>query len=114
MSDCTFCKIVAGEIPSEKVYDDSSVIGFKDIQPQAPVHIIVIPKKHIATMNDVTESDSELTAALLQACTKIAKDLGISEKGYRIVINCNNDGGQAVYHIHAHLLGGREMGWPPG
>jgi len=114
MADCIFCKIGSGEIPADKVYDDGSVIGFRDIQPQAPTHIVVLPKKHIATMNDVTESDSELMFALLQACKKIAKDVGIFERGYRVVINCNNDGGQAVFHIHAHLLGGRKMSWPPG
>ena len=114
MSECIFCKISKGEIPSENVYDDGSVIGFKDIQPQAPIHIVVIPKKHIDTMNDVTESDSELMASVLQACAKIAKDMNIAKNGYRIVINCNSDGAQAVFHIHAHLLGGRKMGWPPG
>jgi histidine triad (HIT) family protein len=114
MSECIFCKIASGEIPADKVYDDGSLIGFRDVQPQAPTHIVLIPKKHIATMNDVTESDSDLLSALLQACKKIAAAEGLSEKGYRVVINCNSDGGQWVLHMHAHLLGGRIMGWPPG
>jgi histidine triad (HIT) family protein len=114
MSDCIFCKIARGEIKSEIVYDDGSIIGFKDIQPQAPSHVVVIPKKHIPTMNDVAESDSKTLAALLQACARIAMKEGFADNGYRIVINCNRDGGQLILHLHAHLLAGREMGWPPG
>jgi histidine triad (HIT) family protein len=114
MADCIFCKIASGEIPSNKVYEDGSIVGFRDVQPQAPVHIIVIPKKHIETMNDVTDSDAKLMSDLLQVCQKLARNEGLSEKGYRIVINCNKDGGQSVFHLHAHLLGGRHMSWPPG
>ncbi len=114
MSDCIFCKIGAGEIPSDKVYEDDSLFGFRDIQPQAPVHIVVVSKKHIPTMNDFTEADSELASRMLLACRKIARDEGLSERGYRIVINCNSDGGQSVFHVHAHVLGGRKMTWPPG
>jgi len=114
MSDCIFCKIGAGEIPSDKVYEDDSLFGFRDIQPQAPTHVVVIPKRHIATMNDFTESDAGLLSAMLLTCKKIAADEGLSETGYRIVINCNADGGQSVFHLHAHLLGGRKMTWPPG
>jgi histidine triad (HIT) family protein len=114
MSDCIFCKIANGEIPSENVYEDDSILGFKDIQPQAPIHFVFIPKKHIETMNDVEDPDAHLMSGLLMACKTIAAKEGLTEKGYRIVINCNSDGGQAVYHIHAHLLGGRKMGWPPG
>lgn len=114
MSDCIFCKIGAGDIPSDKVFEDDSLFGFRDIQPQAPTHIVVIPKRHIATMNDFAESDSGLLADMLLACQKIAMQEGLSENGYRIVINCNADGGQSVFHVHAHLLGGRKMTWPPG
>ncbi len=114
MSDCIFCKIGAGEIPSDKVYEDDSLFGFRDTQPKAPTHVLVIPKRHIATMNDFTESESELLSAMLLACRKIAEEEGLSDSGYRIVINCNADGGQSVFHLHAHLLGGRKMTWPPG
>ena len=114
MADCIFCKIGSGEIPSDKIYDDGSVIAFRDLQPQAPTHILVIPRKHVSTLNDVPESGAQLLADLLLASQKIAKNEGIAEKGYRIVINCNEDGGQEVFHLHAHLLGGRYMGWPPG
>ncbi len=114
MSDCIFCKIAAGEIPSEKVCEDEVLFAFRDIQPQAPTHIVIIPKKHIATMDDFDQSDSELLARLLLKCRDIARDENLSENGYRIVINCNRDGGQSVFHVHAHLLGGRHMSWPPG
>jgi histidine triad (HIT) family protein len=114
MSECIFCKIGSGEVPSDKVYEDGSLLAFRDLQPQAPTHVVVIPKKHVATINDVTESESGLLAGMLLACQKIAMDEGLSEKGYRIVINCNKAGGQFVFHLHAHLLGGRHMSWPPG
>lgn len=114
MSTCIFCKIVNGEIPADKVYEGSSIIGFRDIQPQAPTHVVVIPKKHIETLNDATESDSRILSGLLLACQKIAADERIADKGYRVVISCNSEGGQAVFHLHAHLLGGRYMSWPPG
>ena len=114
MSDCIFCKIAAGEIPSDKVFEDDSLVGFRDLQPQAPTHIVIIPRKHIETMNDFSEDDSELLAKMLLACRNIAKNEGLSDDGYRIVINCNRDGGQSVFHIHAHVLGGRRMSWPPG
>lgn len=114
MSTCIFCKIVNGEIPADKVYEDSSIIGFRDIQPQAPTHVVVIPKKHIETLNDVTESDSRILSSLLLACQKIAGDEKVADKGYRVVLSCNREGGQAVFHLHAHLLGGRYMSWPPG
>ncbi len=114
MSDCIFCKIAAGEIPSDKVFEDDSIVGFRDLQPQAPTHIVIIPRKHIETMNDFSEDDSELLSKMLLACRNIAKNEGLSGDGYRIVINCNSDGGQSVFHIHAHVLGGRRMSWPPG
>lgn len=114
MSECIFCKIGSGEIKSDIVYEDGSLVGFRDLQPQAPTHVLVIPKRHVTTMNDITESDSKLLSDMLQACRKIAQDENLSQKGYRIVINCNEDGGQSVFHLHAHLLGGRKMSWPPG
>ena len=114
MSDCIFCKIGSGEIPVDKLYEDGSIVGFRDIQPEAPTHVVVIPKKHIATMNDATKSDSQVLSNMLLASQKIAKNEGLAEGGYRIVINCNRDGGQAVFHLHAHVLGGRRMSWPPG
>ena len=112
--ECIFCKIAHGELQADKVYEDELVVGFRDLQPQAPTHVLVIPKKHIATMNDVSHSDMELLSSLLNACRKIAEGENLSERGYRIVINCNKDAGQVVFHLHVHLLGGREMGWPPG
>ena len=114
MADCIFCKIVAGEIPSDKVLEDDLMLGFRDIQPQAPIHIVIIPKKHIETTNDLAENDSELLSRMLLACRQIAMDEGLAESGYRIVINCNKDGGQSVDHLHFHVLGGRKMTWPPG
>lgn len=113
-TDCIFCKIAKGEIPSDKVYEDDLFLGFRDIHPEAPSHTIVIPKKHVATMNDVTGKDSALLAGFLLACQRIARSEKIDESGYRVVINCNKDGDQYVFHLHAHLLGGRHMGWPPG
>jgi histidine triad (HIT) family protein len=114
MPECLFCKIARGEIPSNKVYEDASFLGFRDIDPQAPVHIVVIPKKHIATMNDATKAETQILGDLLLVCQHIAKDENVAEPGYRIVINCNRNAGQSVFHIHAHVLGGRHMNWPPG
>ncbi len=114
MGNCLFCKMVAGDIKPDVVYEDDSVLAFRDLNPQAPVHILVIPKKHISTINDMSHDDERLIGKLYMAAKKITKQEGISEDGYRAVINCNKDGGQAVYHIHLHLLGGRSMVWPPG
>lgn len=111
---CLFCKLIAGEIKSNIVYQDDNVFAFRDINPQAPVHILVVPKRHIATLNDVHPEDTELMGQLLLAATRIARDEGIAEEGYRTVINCNRNGGQVVFHIHVHILGGRGMHWPPG
>ncbi len=110
MDDCIFCKIIKGEIPSKKVYEDEEVIAFKDINPAAPIHILVIPKKHIATLLDVTEEDSYLISKIFVAINKIAKQIGIEENGFRIIANCGKDSGQEVMHIHFHLLAGRKMG----
>ncbi|WP_086480733.1 histidine triad nucleotide-binding protein [Oceanospirillum sanctuarii] len=112
--DCLFCKLVAREIPADIVFEDDDVIAFRDIAPQAPTHILIIPKRHISTLNDLTEEDCALVGRLQFTAQKIAKEVGIAEDGYRVVMNCNEDGGQTVYHIHMHLLGGRSMTWPPG
>ena len=112
MSDCLFCKMVAGEIKPDVVFEDNEVLAFRDINPQAPTHILVIPKQHIATLNDV--QDPNLAGKLLITASALAKQEGLSEDGYRTVFNCNAQGGQEVYHLHLHLLGGRQMTWPPG
>lgn len=112
MTDCLFCKMVAGEIKPDVVFENEQVLAFRDINPQAPVHILVIPKRHVTTLNDL--DDSELGGQLLKASVTLAKQEGIADEGYRTVINCNKNGGQAVYHLHLHLLGGRQMAWPPG
>ena len=114
MENCLFCKIIAGEIPSTKVYEDESVLAFLDIEPQAPKHIIIIPKEHISSANEITEENSAVIAKVFEAAAKIAKEQGFSEDGYRIVNNCGKDGGQTVGHIHFHLLAGRNLTWPPG
>ncbi len=112
MSDCIFCKIAAKEIPSSIVYENNEVISFKDVNPQAPVHLVLIPKTHIETLNDIT--DFGLYSNIFKVISKLIKDFNIEESGYRIVANCNRDGGQTVFHIHFHLLGGRAFHWPPG
>lgn len=114
MTDCIFCKIAAGEIPTTKLYDDGEVLAFRDINPEAPVHLLVIPHRHIGTLNDLEPADAALIGRLYLASKQLAADLGVAESGYRTVINCNQDAGQIVFHIHLHLLAGREMGWPPG
>lgn len=112
--DCLFCKLVNGDIPAKILYQDDDVIAFEDIAPKAPTHFLVIPKRHISTLNDLTAEDAALVGKLPITAAKIAKDLGIAEDGYRVVMNCNEQGGQTVYHIHMHVLGGRAMTWPPG
>lgn len=114
MKDCIFCKIANKEIPSNIVYEDDKIIAFKDAQPQAPIHILVIPKEHIKSFNELNESNVRLVNDIILAIRKLAKDLGIEEDGYRIVNNCGENGGQTVSHIHFHLLGGRKFSWPPG
>ena len=114
MSDCIFCRIVERKIPSKIVYEDETALAFKDINPQAPVHVLVIPKRHIPRVLDLGEEDHDLVGHLLMVANKIARDEGIAERGFRIVTNCNPESGQEVYHIHFHLLGGRRMHWPPG
>ena len=112
--DCLFCKIVAGEISSEKIYEDDECIAFNDISPQAPTHILVIPREHIASLDKAEENQRETLGHLLLTAAEIARQKGFSEKGYRTVINTNEDGGQTVFHLHVHLLGGRQFVFPPG
>jgi histidine triad (HIT) family protein len=114
MSDDLFLKIIEREIPADIVYETDDVLAFRDINPQAPTHILVIPKAPIRTTNELEAEHSELIGKLVLAATELASREGIAEDGYRLVMNCNRAGGQAVYHIHLHLLGGRQMGWPPG
>jgi len=111
---CLFCKIVSGEIPASKVYEDDQLIAFNDINPQAPMHVLIVPKQHLATLNDLTDKDDPLAGAMVRAAAAIAKQRGFDGPGYRTVFNCNAQAGQTVFHIHLHLLGGRVMAWPPG
>ncbi len=114
MSDCIFCKIASGEIKGDLVYEDEQVVAFRDLSPQAPTHVLVIPRRHVATTNELTDADADLVGRMVLAAKKVAADEGIAERGYRTVLNCNAEAGQSVFHIHLHLLGGRPMGWPPG
>jgi len=114
MSDCLFCKIVEGQIPAKKVHEDELCIAFSDINPQAPTHVLLVPKRHIPTVNDLTSEDRELVGHLFTTAARLAADGGFSTSGYRLVMNTNRAAGQTVFHIHLHLLGGREFGWPPG
>ncbi len=114
MTDCVFCKIVAGDIPAKTVFEDEEVLAFEDLSPQAPQHVLVIPKKHIATLNDLTAEDAPVIGKMARVAAQVARDRGFAEDGYRTVMNCNQLGGQTVYHIHMHVLGGRGMSWPPG
>ncbi|MCF6265394.1 MAG: histidine triad nucleotide-binding protein [Desulfuromusa sp.] len=114
VSDCLFCKIIAGEIPATIRYEDSQLVVFEDIDPQAPEHLLIVPKKHIMTTLDLTSADNELVGHIYQIAGKMARDFGFAEDGFRVVNNCNDAGGQMVWHLHFHLLGGRDMTWPPG
>ncbi len=114
MSDCLFCKIVEGKIPARRVYEDEDVIAFDDIQPQAPVHVLVIPRKHVATLNDLDPGDDALAGKLLRVAAQLAKERGIADRGWRATVNVNRDAHQLVFHVHLHLMGGRSFGWPPG
>lgn len=111
---CLFCKILAQDIPAEIIYEDDLVVAFNDIHPQAPHHKLIIPRKHIATLNDADATDKLLLGHMMVVGANLAKELDIADEGYRVVMNCNRGAGQAVYHIHLHLLGGRELTWPPG
>lgn len=114
MNDCLFCKMVAGEIKPTTVYEDEDVLAFRDVNPQAPTHVLVIPKTHISTINDLGPAHAALVGKLFLAAQKVAAADGIAERGYRTVMNCNREAGQSVFHIHLHVLGGRGMHWPPG
>lgn len=114
MSEDLFLKIINREIPADIIYETEDVLAFRDINPQAPVHVLIIPKKHIRTVNDIEEADAELVGRLYLAAQEIAGAEGLAEEGFRLVMNCNEAGGQMVFHIHLHLLGGRKMSWPPG
>jgi histidine triad (HIT) family protein len=114
MTDCIFCKIAAGDIPATSLYDDGEVLAFRDINPEAPIHLLIIPRRHIPTLNDLTEADAVLVGRMYLAAKQLTAELGVAESGYRLVTNCNRAAGQLVFHIHMHLLAGRELGWPPG
>ena len=112
--NCLFCKIILGEISADIIYESSNVIAFRDINPQAPIHVLIVPKKHIATINDISSKDHKIIGSLYSAAREIASNEGIDDIGYRTVMNCNEAAGQTVFHIHLHLLGGRPFSWPPG
>ena len=114
MSDTLFARIIRREIPADIVYEDDHVLGFRDIQPQAPVHVLFVPKQAVATLNDLQDDQAELVGRLVLAARAYARQEGFAERGYRTVFNCNEDAGQSVFHIHLHLLAGRRLAWPPG
>lgn len=112
--DCLFCKIAGGDIPADIIYESDTAVAFRDINPQAPTHVLVIPRRHIATINDLQDGDQEVVGDLFMVAAQIAAEDGIADDGYRVVMNCNAGAGQTVFHIHLHLVGGRAMTWPPG
>ncbi|MFW6279162.1 MAG: histidine triad nucleotide-binding protein [Bacillota bacterium] len=114
MADCIFCKIASGEMNTDLVYEDDKVVAFEDVNAQAPTHLLIVPKKHVPTLLDLQEDDYSLVAHIYKVANELAEQQGIAEDGFRIVANCKDDGGQTVYHIHFHLLGGRMLQWPPG
>jgi histidine triad (HIT) family protein len=114
VTDCLFCKIIAGQIPASIVYQDDRVVAFNDINPQAPTHVLVVPRRHLASLNDLTAEDDGLVGEIVRRGAALAKAAGHADRGYRTVFNCNADAGQTVFHIHLHVLGGRTMTWPPG
>jgi histidine triad (HIT) family protein len=114
MSDCLFCKIIAGEIPATMVHQDESLVVIEDINPQAPLHVLIIPRRHIATLNDLSPDDDALVGSMFRKAAALAKEHGYHERGYRTVFNVNREAGQSVFHIHLHLLAGRGLTWPPG
>jgi histidine triad (HIT) family protein len=114
MSDCIFCKIGRKEIPSRIAYEDRQVVAFEDVNPQAPTHTLIIPKEHFATLNDISQQEETLLGHMMLVATRLAKEKGLEEQGYRCVMNCQEGAGQSVFHIHLHLLGGRRFTWPPG
>jgi histidine triad (HIT) family protein len=114
MSDCLFCGIIDGRVKAKVVYRDDAVVAFNDIRPRAPVHILIIPRKHIASVLDIEPNDGELIGQIFQVAARLAREHGVAESGFRVVVNAGPDAGQSVFHLHYHLLGGRQMGWPPG
>ena len=114
MPDCLFCRIVAGEIPGAIVYQDEKVVAFKDINPQAPMHLLIVPRQHIASLNDLSPADDGIVGEMIRRAAALAAEHGHADRGYRTLFNCNADAGQTVFHIHLHVLGGRRLGWPPG
>jgi histidine triad (HIT) family protein len=114
MSDCLFCRIIAGDIPGAIIYQDETLVAFKDINPQAPLHVLIVPRLHIASLNELRPEDDVLVGTMLRRAAALAKEHGYHERGYRTVFNTNREAGQTVFHIHLHLLAGRGLGWPPG
>lgn len=114
MSSCLFCRIIAGEVPASKVFEDDDLMAFKDITPQAPVHVLIVPRRHIPTLNDLTPQDDALIGSMARRAAAIAAEHGVDASGYRTVFNCNAAAGQTVFHLHMHVLGGRSLAWPPG
>jgi histidine triad (HIT) family protein len=114
MADCLFCKIVAGQIPASVVHQDDDLVAFRDINPQAPLHVLIIPKRHISTLNDLAPEDDALVGSMLRRAAAIAAEHGYGDRGYRTVFNVNREAGQTVFHIHLHMLAGRGLSWPPG
>lgn len=114
MTGCLFCKILSGDIPADIIYESDTALAFRDINPQAPTHVLIIPRKHIATINDIDDEDQAIVGSLYTAAKSIAATEGLTDEGYRAVMNCNEAAGQSVFHIHLHLLGGRPLSWPPG
>lgn len=114
MSECLFCKIINGDIPADIVYESDAALAFRDINPKAPTHVLIIPRRHVSTINDIEPDDESLVGSLFTAARSIAADEGLADDGYRVVMNCNEAAGQSVFHIHLHLLGGRTLNWPPG
>jgi histidine triad (HIT) family protein len=111
---CLFCRVASGEQPARLVFEDDTLVAFHDINPQAPVHVLIVPRRHIPTLNDLSADDDELVGRMQRRAAAIARDLGIAARGYRTVFNCNREAGQTVFHLHLHVLGGRPMRWPPG
>jgi histidine triad (HIT) family protein len=114
MADCLFCRIIAGQIPGAIVYQDDRLVAFKDINPQAPMHVLIVPRRHIASLNELSSGDDALVGEMIRRAAALAKEHGHADRGYRTVFNCNADAGQTVFHIHLHVLGGRTFTWPPG
>ena len=114
MSDCIFCKIAGREIPAQLVHEDDELIAFKDLNPQAPLHVLVVPRRHVATLNDLVPADDALVGSMFRVAATLAKEHGYADRGYRTVFNCNREAGQTVFHLHLHVLAGRGLSWPPG